>query len=309
MAKKEIQQSDSGSQAASKINDNFNELYPGSEGGAVQAGCSSLRVMTWNIGHFSAGHNSSSSITAAELQTKLGIYKKMLRDASPDIIGLQEYSQFVDAGGTADAATSIFDNYGYTADGITNNMVHNRVFSRFALANHSNVRYTEAFVPGAHYMMMEFELAGKTVKFINTHLDSSGAYTNGAYKDKRPEQIVQLGEAVADFDYVIITGDFNPGHKYADNRYVDRYGEYLMSDEFDFFNPYNLGMASHGMIGDVMTWPTEIYGEQATYPTLTYACDNILVRGFKISNVVAVTAPPFDELSDHAALFCDLTLI
>lgn len=300
MAKQVISSSDSGSQAAEKINENFTELYSQSQGdGGGAIGGDMVRVMAWNIGHFCVGSNHTTNITNANYDEKMKQWKKVLNASCANILLLSEYndsfgSHTVDGETVTENAYDVlfsayYDDISKTSQ---NAYVCNAILAKGTLSNGNTVAYTERG-QAMNYRVAEISIGGKTVKLVATHLDWT---QNENYAVYRAAQIQQLITAFKDEPYVIIGGDFN----------VDA------SSEFDAFKTNGFSMLNHDKLGDICTYPatganainTSINNKYGASPEIVL--DNIIVKGFAMSNVRLIDE---GSLTDHCGVMCDLTLI
>lgn len=263
-----------------------------------------LRVMSWNIGHYSQGFSQTSSMTSENYEENLVKWKKALIDINADIIGVQEYSEqfYKDTSASPQinitSQKDIFDIYKNKFIGTASGYISNVIFSRIALQNQSSVTYSAAEPSYRYYQIAEISFGGQTVAIINTHLDS----TNGG-DNNRESQIHELVEATKSYNYCIILADSNIARVIDDqlgSGQYEQFNDYAMLHGYDLYS-----LTNHGFqYGDIMTWPTT--GTRTNYSNIpAYPHDFIIVKGFKTSNVVAVD----NELSDHCAFFCDLDIV
>lgn len=298
MAKQVISSGDSGSQAVEKINSNFTELYESQGGGGSAISGDMVRVFAWNIGHFAVGASFNTTITNTNYNDKLKQWKKVLNASCANILLLSEYSENFGShtvdGNTVTEATDdvlISPYFGYISRTSQNYYVCNAIASKSPLSNGSTVAYTQRG-QAMNYRVAETTIADKTVKLVATHLDWT---QNENYAVYRAAQIQQLINTFKNEPYVIIGGDFN----------VDS------STEFDAFKTNGFSMLNHDILGDIYTAPATgandiNTGISASRPSPDTVLDNIIVKGFTISNVQLV-----DEgaMSDHCGIIADLTLI
>lgn len=299
MAKQVISSSDSGSQAAEKINSNFTELYESQGGGGSAIGGDMVRVLAWNIGHFCVGQDWRTNITNANYDEKMKQWKKALNASCANILLLSEYndtfgSHTVDGETVTENAFDVlfsayYDDISKTSQ---NAYVCNAIVAKATLSNGSTVAYTQRGQL-MNYRVADITIENKTVKLVATHLDWTQNENYAAY---RAAQIQQLINAFKNEPYVIIGGDFN----------VDA------ASEFDAFKNNGFSMLNHDKLGDICTYPatganvynTNINNKYGASPEIVL--DNIIFKGLSISNVQLI-----DEgtLSDHCGIIADLTFI
>ena len=247
----------------------------------------SLIVMQWNIGHFSFGNSPNSRITDNNYSLALLYYQDFIKQVKSDIISLNEYSTYF--ADTADhpkcsADSILFSSYPYQIIGNNGQQRHysmNAIFSTIELLESETVEYksnltatttSSAISPSDYYFTRSsFNLSGERIFFVSTHLFFN---TN----DNRTvlNQAKELVEFFNNEDYVIICGDFN----------TDAASLSLFTDA-----GYTLGND-----GSYLTYPA---------PTPYRSLDNIIVKGFRINQVL--TFPVY--LSDHFPIAVSLSII
>ena len=247
-----------------------------------------LRIMHWNIGHFSMGKYPTSKITDALFYVRRDSFLDVFSKEDADILALCEYSMyFIDTGNHPKclADTLLLKDYPYVYfgnDGIIRNYSLNTFISRINLSDNKTLEYDSnknatitsssiIFATDYYYIRSSIELEGKRITLIGTHL---------AFDLNNPEvvtnQIKELIEVLKDEEYVILCGDFN----------TDQQGDY------DLFVQAGYSLANKG---DIATHPTNNPNKPL---------DNIVVKGLHISNFHLT--PTF--LSDHFPLVCDVSL-
>lgn len=240
-----------------------------------------VRVCSWNIGHFALGTSYQTTITAdneAEMQTK---WRTALNNLDADILLMCEYSTIFAKNPDVLAKNAVFNCYKYGIEGTTPSAT-----SYMRTATYGNIEPLNTFEDvfpntsqaGRYYQCSDMYIGGALTKVVITHLDFG---STGASATNRTDQIARLIEDFKAYDHVIIAGDFNVSN----------------SSEYDAFVTAGFNIVNHGYMGDIATYPA---GAVLT------ALDNIIVKGFAISNI-----GKFDDstLSDHDALFCELTMI
>ena len=233
----------------------------------------------WNIGHFSYydKHNGGSDTTiSGEDSGAMALrYKTMINKVSPDIFGICEYNPEFDLDGGL-AKDLVFQNYKYQFIGTKNGYQCQTVFSNFKGVDGGEVSYTShTQTTGYHYTLIT--ISGVQTYVVETHLDWTSA-------EMRASQINQLLTAFSSYGHVIIGGDFNVA---------------TMS-EYQPFVSAGYTMANGGYIGNVPTYLKD-----------NGCIDNIMVKGFAMSNIKAWDESGWSEggLSDHSCISCDLVLL
>lgn len=246
----------------------------------------SLRIMQWNIGHFSMGKSPNSKVTDELFNVRCESFLDVFSKEDADIIALCEYSMFfADTKNHPQCHTDtlLLKDHPYVYlgnDGNIRNYSFNTIFSRIDLSSNvtleydsnKNARITSSsiiFPSDYYYIRSSIELDGKGITLVATHL---------AFDLNNPEiatnQIKELIEVLKEEDYVILCGDFNTEDK----------------SDYDLFIQAGYSLANKG---DIATYPTN-----NPYKPL----DNIVVKGLHISNVHIT--PTF--LSDHFPIVCDV---
>jgi len=249
-------------------------------------GARKFRYAHWNVGHFTyydGIQGSSTPDIAPEDAEAMSIrYRKALNEVDADILGVCEDDPVFDAGGDS-SIDMLYYKYALRYQGTKYNYMCASVYANLPLSVQSvtEVEYPQSVQAHRYYKLVVATLNGQTVKIIETHLDWNQGEHGAEYREA---QINYLISHYANDPYVIISGDFNV----AD------------TEEFDAFALAGFEMANHGYIGDVITFHNHTNENQAAF-------DNIIVKGFKISNI-KVHEGTFD-LSDHAAISCDLEMI
>lgn len=234
-----------------------------------------LKLATFNIGHFSDGNYPYSVDTYT---ARLNEYKQLIYNTiNPDVIAVQEYSDYmVDKGKTSQV---LFNDFQVQYEGVQRNYSCNAIFDNTCLLNmrkhefeclaNEEITHTDLIkAQDYYYVDADLYIKGRLVKFVATHL---------AFDSNRPmvlqdKQIAELISAYANYEYVIMMGDFN-----------SRTG----SGYDPFVN------AGYNLVND---------GSYLTSENMPL--DNIVVKGLTISDAGMITT----DLSDHNPLFCTVSL-
>lgn len=257
----------------------------------------SIRVLSWNIGHFCIGSNMSSSITDTNYNDKLKQWKQKLNASCANVLLFSEFdpifgSHTVDGTSVNENSVEALFNplFAYSYVGTKYGYPCNAILAKQQISNGASVNYTQRGTP-MYYSVATINIGEHSVKLVATHLDWSQNETYAAY---RAAQIQQLITAFKDEPYVIIGGDFN----------IDA------TSEWDTFVENGFSIVNHGDLGDIFTYPASGANEFNTaiasraFPDK--AIDNIVFKGFRASNIQLIDE---GSLSDHCGLMCDLTLI
>ena len=249
-------------------------------------GARKFRYAHWNIGHFTyydgIQGSSTPDIPAEDAEAMSVRYRKALNEIDADILGVCEDDPIFDAGGDS-SIDMLYYKYALRYQGTKYNYMCASVYANLPLSVQSVTEVEFPLTVQAHryYKLVVATLNGHPVKIVETHLDWNQGEHGAEYREA---QINLLLNTFANDPYVIISADFNV----AD------------TDEWDAFAMAGYELANHGYIGDVITWHSH---QGDTEMRL----DNIVTKGFKMSNI-KVHEGTFD-LSDHAAISCDLEMI
>lgn len=252
----------------------------------AQGNLAKFRFAHWNVGHFTyyddKQGSSTPDIPAADSDAMAIRYKKIINEVDADILCICEDDPNFDAAGNT-SIDKLYYKFPIRYQGTKYNYMCASIYSVLPLtvSSVSEVKYSQTVQANRYYKLMVAQINGKTVKIAETHLETN----TGSGAQARAAQIQQLINAFANDDYVILAGDFNCSP---------------VSD-VDPFIAAGYEMANHGYIGDLVTY----HGHLSPYNQLPL--DMICTKGFRISNI-RVNEGAFD-LSDHAAISCDLTMI
>lgn len=240
-----------------------------------------LSLFTYNIGHFSLGARTNSTITAAQYPGKVDAFRALLSTQKPNVFGVVEYSAIFgknSAGVNVNTKDELFNfqdvefessqmNYACYALFGNNVPLYNIAINDFdCLANETITHTTLITAQDYRYISADMYAFGLSIKLIVTHL---------AFDSNRPGvlQTAQINELISKFssyDYVVMMGDWN----------VSQFSE------FNAFENAGYILANDGSL--------------ITYPSSNKALDNIVVKGLSISHVKVINSP----LSDHYPLLC-----
>ena len=232
-----------------------------------------IRYGTWNIGHFSLGTSTVSTITPEQKEEKQLAYRNFLNSLNLDILGVCEDDQMFCKDGTSSdkAIYSLFrfltegTKYGYNCNSFYHNLGEPINDEMFFFPTSAQIRYLHE---------VEFVIKGKKVVFAETHLELTAV--------DRATEINAIINRYSDYDYVVISGDFN------------------VADELTELQPLVDAGYTLALMGYVGAIPT--------YSNINpHACiDNVIVKGFAVSNVAVHDTT---DLSDHKLVSCDLTMV
>lgn len=246
-------------------------------------GFAKVRVASWNLGHFSLGASSDTRITHDNYEEMRQKWAERINEIDADIFCCCEYNtNFVNASGD-DAAISardaIFSLYRNASIGAKNSYNQNAMFANVRFTGFKSVNFDNR-TQARYYIVNTVNIGGKDIKVVATHLDFNQDSTG---QQNRALQMQQLISDFANDEYVIICADWNTSDG---------------GSEFDVFANAGYKMANHGYLGDMLTYPA---GD-----TQTSILDNIVVKGFAVNGIHLVNDA---TLTDHFAVYCDLTII
>jgi endonuclease/exonuclease/phosphatase family metal-dependent hydrolase len=237
---------------------------------------SSFIISTWNIGHFANGKKDHSLINPKNFQKKLNLYRRLLTDSiRADIVCVNEYSKIFGIDNNQrerQTKSLLFGSFKSRKEGRQVGFSCNSIFSNIRIRNTKErlFRRSEPFIketPRAanyYYLVSDLYVDGKRIKLVCAHT------TSRAIKICRA-QIKELIEEFASYDRVIMCGDWN-------------------TTNFSQFRKAGYSLANKGSL--------------ITFPSKSYAFDNIMVKGLRIDDVRVIKT----NLSDHYPLVCRLTV-
>lgn len=175
----------------SQTGESLNKAYDPQTGSEIWSSDRTYKVMTYNVQWFT-GINSQQTMQQLIINTY-----------NADIIGLQELST---NGTVPTVGQNVLGNYPTLQ--LSNHKNYMGMASKYTLSNiviadfvNQDPQDASLYNETRAYMIADITLAGKTVKWINTHL-----CLTDEYKYLQMAEIFALAEQ---YDYVIITGDFN----------------------------------------------------------------------------------------------------
>ena len=178
----------------------------------------SVRIATWNIGHFSFGDYPNTSISDAEFQGKLEEYKDYIyHDLDADVLALNEYSNMFTP--TRSARNTVFGQYATALEGNQYHYSCNAMYSRADLVNIKAHEFEcnraadmespyGIYASDYYYIAADLHLGRETVKLVSAHL----AFYAGRTTPPPPiaeNQMRELIETFKDCDRIMLMGDWN----------------------------------------------------------------------------------------------------
>lgn len=251
---------------------------------------SKIRVMTYNIGHYTdSGVSQNSSITFENYLSERTKWRTFLNSVNVDIVAIQEYSSvFCQSNATKSYDDLYKYSFKYKYEGVQIRYSCNALFSSLLLQNIRKKEYicnqtavithtTLIQATDYYYITGELYLNGERITIVTTHLAFD--YNNPQVEI---DQINELIYTLSSHEKVIIMGDFNIAGGVV---------------EFDAFTNAGYEMANHSYFGDI-----ETYIGNTSYNKVL---DNVIVKGVKIKCVK--TELPMNLL-DHIPLIVDIII-
>ncbi len=241
-----------------------------------------LRLVSWNIGHYSDGLSAYSQINEQNYDEERAIYHKFIHYLDADIICLSEYSHIFAYVKRRQKLSRkvLFSEYCYIYEYPQYNFSCNAVMSNILISDlydypyYFNDKQDNAPTGPVNYedyyfLKGQIKLSDKNVTVIFTHL----AFDDTETGRLQQQQIEELINICKDDEYVILAGDWN-------------------TEDYSLFmsNGYN-----------VLCSKDDING---TYPSHepAHLFDNIIVKGLEYKNVKIIES----DLSDHLPIVVDL---
>lgn len=240
----------------------------------------SVRIATWNIGHFAMGEKANSTIEDGRVAMKSADFLDYINNAvGADIMFLNEYSRKFTKNNYY-AKNTIFTSYSTVYEGPQLNYSCNAVYSKVSISQpqkhefecNKTAPFISPYVEAEDYYFVTTDLVinGKTVKLVSVHL---------AFDDYGSTNVVinQLNELIAycaQYEHVVLMGDWNVGS----------------FSEFDV-----LVEAGYTLANTDKSMPTYTSGS---------SLDNIIYKGVTVTDFSLGGT----NLSDHYALYCTITV-
>ena len=251
-----------------------------------------LKICSFNVGvwHTGASTGDDARVPDNLVESYRTRWYKLLGEADPDIICMQEYGTYFDHGNNEDPYTYIFQHkYPYYYKNRTKVIVSKYPLFGFAetiFSTDTSSQNPRSYISGT--VMVN----GKRITLINTHL-STESNSTGDRQTQISELITFMGTAPGT---VILCGDFNT----------------YRIDEFDAFSRAGYELSNHGIFGDFATWP-HVY---APDPTWNQCIDNVITsgqiqmvtEGDPADAVLPSEASGAQPLSDHTPLYAVIRL-
>ena len=162
-----------------------------------------IRVMSYNICKYN-NDKGGTGFPKSIFAEKVSNLKQMFMEYAPDIIGLQEDRQYLDAEKTIPASAGLFDPVWNHRSGMDRETAR----SKFAAFESSFVQFTDKVGKAnwRSYRRLIYSFYGKRLMFISCH-----PMPGKEYVQARIEEFEQIFKDINNtkYDYCIVTGDFN----------------------------------------------------------------------------------------------------
>lgn len=240
-----------------------------------RTGKKEIVVATWNIGHYANGSKPYSLIESRQIKDKRKAFRTMIYDSlSADLIGVNEFSPVFgkdERGNEVLSSNALFNRYRFKKQG-TQSWISNSIYSNYKFENveKSYFNCSKSFKPKDpraslfYYLSADASFHGVKVKIVLVHLIS-----------RQPKLCqLQIEELIAKYktcDKIIMFGDWNTWN-------------------WSKFKKAGYSLANNGSL--------------ITFPSKSYALDNVIVKGLEITDVKVVKT----DLSDHYPLVCRISV-
>lgn len=241
-----------------------------------------IRVATFNTGDFIGRGFERGSAEA------VAAYRELIQAVGADLWALQEDVEFFNDETRQGVYEAIYDTYRNYERRFTGPYNGKAFLSNLEIRDVEQVYYECTKRVGHKWFLRgTVSLGGHEVCLIGLHLDWSD-------NEVRHQQIEQVIAYAAQYEYVIIMGDFNPDD-YIDG--VKQSERNLMEEEVTYFTAAGYTPANAGAFGLFDTW----VAKSGLIPI-----DNILVSGN--IRIEAVDRVHRDWMRDHTPLWADIVI-
>ena len=253
----------------------------------------SVRIATWNIGHYSLGEHSYSTIAASDFNAKSAEYEDYIDNVlGADVISLNEYSAEFIKGGQK-AKNTIFSQYPISYEGEQRQYSCNALYAKENVTNITAHDFACNLAAGGsgvakpsnyYYLTSDLNINGTTVKLVSVHLVYTDPTSTSTMAD---QQINELINVFQNEDRVIIMGDWNSSF-----------------DHFTAFTNagYSLANTDYRLSTYSECQDARYYSSYIDYMEGAY--DNIIYKGVNVSGFGLGGT----KLSDHYGIYCTVTV-
>ena len=253
-----------------------------------------IRFGTYNTGDF-AGLN----MTKGSQEVAMAM-REAIAEANCDVMATQEDTPYFNTDLetlSRDECFGLFKNY--TRRG-SSSLNYKAFASNYKIANIAAVNYTGGYFDHSYFLTGDLVVSGIVIKLICVHLDWSD-------NTRRQTQLSQLAAYTANYDNVIIMGDFNPENciNYVPQFNPDTY-EGLDTSDTDLAILENVGFKA--INGGYLPKKNTYY--EAYTRNYVWRCDNILVKstdGKLVYKDLGVVHK--DYMNDHFIVYSDISIL
>ena len=248
---------------------------------------SKLRVMTYNIGHFSYGV-SPNGIGSSVYDEKLANYRKFFSKQKCDVLGIEENNKYIDVDNTILSSNVLWNPlYKYSVDGDNGTCIK----SKHKLKNTGSGIFTTS---NRKYVYGEINIDGKDVFLMVVHLKNQDSSDSPTSEEIRKGEYTEIQSIIQNHERYIVFGDFNA-------RTTEEYSNIAVGDK-----------ANGGYLGyrwtytfsqtDYANYDNPVYPNNIRYFDNILVSDNIVIENSEVLNVYG------DLSSDHIPLVADLLI-
>lgn len=211
----------------------------------------SFKVMSYNVGSWT---KFGEKATTENQETWYTLQNSILSTEDTDLLGIQEYYSKI---GNYNVPTMLGQYYPYLfAVDWVSTKAGRAIASKYAMANAREVNFQNQTGEIRSYLIGDISIDGKTIKFITAHLALD--------EETVIKQIQELLHLVNNYEYWILTGDFNIEFTTAESvGYTNFVRPFLDAG-------YNVANAS--VFGFIPTFTTKKPGDDSSWASI----DNIL---------------------------------
>ena len=193
-----------------------------------------LKVMSYNVGSWTAFGGKA---TASNQEFWYALQNGIFNTERPDLCGIQEYYSAIGSYSVPTMLSQYFTSQ-YEVDWVSTKAGRG-LCANYTMTNAHEVNFQNQNGEIRSYLIADVTINGKTVKFLTAHLALDNATII--------EQIQELLSAVANFDYWILTGDFNiafpnaqsDGYTYLVKPFLDAGYHVANGSDFGFINTFS----------------------------------------------------------------------
>ena len=243
----------------------------------------SIRIATWNIGHFALGEKNNTILTENQKEEKLAEYQDYIYNCiNADVIALNEYcTKFTTQ---SLAKNTVFSKYNTQFEGPKRQYSRNALFANADVTNIQLCEYEcnktanmespyGIKANNYYYVTADLNINGQIVKLVSTHLAFYAGNSSNPPEICK-DQMRELVEVCKSYDKVVLMGDWN-----------------AYFSDFSVFTDAGYSLANTD-------------SNLSTYSASIDPIDNIIYKGVTVSDFGLAGC----TLSDHYAIYCTITV-